>query len=135
VEAQSLILALNETRKTLLASRLLLSHGPGARPASLAASILPGDGVWMDDCNHIDTTGTQAALDLVFLDAAHRVVAVVSNLRPGIACPRVEDAVGVLQLAAGTIELSKTKKGDQVALEPIVPRPVQEAAAVRASRN
>jgi hypothetical protein len=135
VEAQSLILALNETRKTLLASRLLQVRGSEAGLASLAANIHPGDGVWIDDCDQVDTTGMRASLDLLFLDAGYRVVAVVTNLRPGSACPQVERAVGVLQLAAGTIQLSQTQKGDHVVLEPIVTQSVREAAGARAQRS
>jgi hypothetical protein len=135
VEAQSLILALNETRKTLLASRLLVVQGSEARPASLATEILPGDGVWIADCGRLDTAGTRVSIDLLFLDAAHRVLTAVTNLPPGSACPRIEEAIGVLQLAPGTIQLSKTREGDQVVLEPIVPRPTSEAASIRAPRS
>jgi hypothetical protein len=135
VEAQSLILALNETRKTLLASRLLLVRGSEARLAAFVPNIHPGDGVWIDDCDQVDTTGMRASLDLLFLDAAYRVVAAVTNLRPGSICPRVDRAVGVLQLAAGTIQLSQTQKGDHVVLEPIVTESVREAAGARAQRT
>jgi uncharacterized protein len=135
VEAPSLILALNETRKTLLASRLLVVRGSEIRLASLAANIRPGDGVWIDGCDRIDTSGMRAAFDVLFLDAEHRVVAVVPNLRPGSKYPKVESAVGVLQLADGTIRLSQTEKGDHVSLEPIVPRAASEVAGARASRG
>ena len=135
MEAQSLILALNETRKTLLASRLLLVRGSAARVAALVANIHPGDGVWIDECDQVDTTGMRASLDLLFLDAGHRVVAAVTNLRPGSACPQVDRAVGVLQLAAGTIQLSQTEKGDHVVLEPIVTESVREAAGAHAQRT
>ena len=135
MEAQSLILALNETRKTLLASRLLLVRGSEAMLASLVANIHPGDGLWIDDCDEVDTAGMRASLDLLFLDAGHRVVAAVTNLRAGSACPKVERAVGVLQLAAGTIQLSQTQKGDYIVLEPIVTQSVREAAGARAQRS
>ena len=38
-------------------------------------------------------------------------------------------------LAAGTIQLSQTQKGDHVVLEPIVTQSVREAACARASRG
>ena len=135
MEAQSLILALNETRKTLLASRLLVVNGSDVGLASLAANILPGDGVWVDGCGRVDTSAMRAAADLVFLDADRRVVAVVSNLRPRSDLSEVGSAAGVLQLAPGTIRLSQTQKGDHVVLEPIAPRAMAEAAGARASRG
>lgn len=135
VESHSLILALNETRKTLLASRLLLGRGSQRRSASLGGDIRPGDGIWIEGCNSIDTSSMQASVDVVFLDSAHRVVGVASNVRPGSQVPLVEAAVGVLELASGTIRLSHTQKGDQVALEPIVSDATGEAALARVSRS
>lgn len=135
VADHSLILALNETRKTLLASRLMISDHSKQRAATLAENILPGDGVWIEACNQVDTSLIRASLDLLFLDSDHRVVAAVTDVRPGSACPEVEKAVGVLELAAGTIQLSQTEKGDHVVLEPIVPPRTSEPANARTSRT
>jgi hypothetical protein len=134
VADHSLILALNETRKTLLASRLMISDRSKQRAAT-AENILPGDGVWIEACNQVDTSLMRASLDLLFLDSDHRVVAAVTDVRPGSACPEVEKAVGVLELAAGTIQLSQTEKGDHVVLEPIVPPRTSEPANARTSRS
>jgi uncharacterized protein len=48
--------------------------------------------------------GMRYAIDVAFLDDAHRVVAVVSRLAPGRISPKVRDATSVLELPAGTIE-------------------------------
>jgi uncharacterized membrane protein (UPF0127 family) len=48
--------------------------------------------------------GMRYAIDVVFLDDAHRVVALVSRLAPGRISPKVRDATSVLELPAGTIE-------------------------------
>jgi uncharacterized protein len=135
VTDHSLILALNETRKTLLASRLMISDRSKQRAATLAENILPGDGVWIEACNHVDTSLVRASLDLLFLDSDHRVVAAVTDVRPGSACPEVEKAVGVLELAAGTIRLSQTEKGDHVVLEPIVSPRTSDPANARTSHS
>lgn len=117
----ALILALNETRKTLLASRLHVG-GPAVIDALPAKpDMLPGDGVWIEACNRVDTSSMPVSLDLVFLDSDHRVVGAMTSLRPGSPCPAVEGAVGVLELAAGTIRRTQTRRGDRVLLEPIVP--------------
>jgi hypothetical protein len=135
VADHSLILALNETRKTLLASRLMVADRSTQRSEAVAARILPGDGVWIEACNRIDTSRMRVSLDLLFLDSDYRVLAAVTDVRPGSACPQVEQAVGVLELAAGTIQLSQTEKGDRVALEPIVPPPSSEPINARGSRS
>jgi hypothetical protein len=135
VETNSLILALNETRKTLLASRLLLARASERRAAALAGDIRPGDGIWTEACDSIDTSGMRAPVDVVFLDSDRRVVGTVSNVRPGKELPVMEEAAGVLELAAGTIQLSQTRKGDQVVLEPIVSRTSAEPPPARVSRS
>lgn len=121
VESHSLVLALNETRKTLLASRLLIAKGAHGLATTAAENICPGDGVWIEACNSIDTSSVREPLDLLFLDSKHRVVATVPNLGRGARCPEVEEAAGVLEVAAGTIRLSQTEKGDHIVLEAISP--------------
>jgi hypothetical protein len=117
----SLIFALNETRKTLLASRLHLAYGPQEAYRRPATQMLPGDGVWVEACDHIDTSKLTAALDLLFLDPDHQVIAAVKGVRPGASSPEVSGAVGVLKLPAGTIVSSQTEEGDQIVLDPVHP--------------
>jgi uncharacterized protein len=135
VADHSLILALNETRKTLVASRLMIARRSNRRSDALAERILPGDGVWIEACNRVDTSGMRVSLDLLFLDSDYRVLAAVTDVRPGSACPEVEKAIGVLELAAGTIQLSQTEKGDHVVLEPIVAPASNDPVNARASRS
>lgn len=129
--AAALILALNETRKTLLASRLHVAESAERDSALPRPDILPGDGVWIRACNRIDTSTLPAPLDLLFLGADHRVVAAVADLGRGSRCPVVEEAVGVLELAAGTIRRTQTRRGDRVLLEPVV----ADASRARALRR
>ena len=136
VADHSLILALNETRKTLLASRLMIANRSKRFSDARAGRILPGDGVWIEACKRVDTSGMRFSLDLLFLGSDNRVLAAVTDVAPGSACPEVEEAVGVLELAAGTIQLSQTEKGDHVVLEAIVPPPPSdEPIGARASRS
>jgi hypothetical protein len=135
VAAQSLILALNETRKTLLASRLMIADHSRRRDTTVVDTILPGDGVWIEPCKRVDTSGMRASLDLLFLDSDRRVVAAVADVPPGSACAEVEKATGVLELAAGTIRLTQTETGDHVVLEPIVAPPAEGPFATRGSRS
>jgi hypothetical protein len=132
-EANRLILALNETRKTLLASRLhVMAKSP--RPASVEVEdIRPGDGVLFEKWAEADARKLHAPLDLVFLDANHRVLA-LGHLKAGRGWPAVNGAVSLLGLASGTIRLTDTRKGDHIVLEPIVPRATQEAPATRLPR-
>ena len=47
--------------------------------------------------------GMRYAIDVVFLDDAHHVVALVTELAPGRISPKVHAATSVIELPAGTI--------------------------------
>ncbi len=111
------MLALNETKKTVLASRL--RREPSV-DASRTLDIRPGDGIWLEDCRRIDTSAIAFSLELVFLDEQRRVVAIVPDLRKGMRCPEVNEAASVLRVAVGTAVLTRTQKGDRILIEPIV---------------
>ena len=96
VKAFVVILALNETRKTLIASGLQKASGGFSLEAN-----------------------ERAAVDLLFLDENSRVIDSVSDLRPGAPTPAVVGAVSVLELPGGTIRYSQTEKGDRIAIEAV----------------
>jgi hypothetical protein len=114
------VLVLNETRKTLLASRLHWARPGRVHHELRGRKILPGDGIWLEACDQVHTTGMAAPLDLLFLDADHRVVEKISHLPPGSSSPRVPVACGVLELPAGTIRSTQTEIGDRILIEAIV---------------
>jgi uncharacterized protein len=114
------ILALNETRKTLLASRLRMARSVGARRGANGGRILPGDGLWIESCRQVNTSGMDSSLDLLFLDADHRVVEKVTSMPPGAVSPEVSRAMGVLELPEGTIPATQTEIGDRILIEAIV---------------
>ncbi len=111
------MLALNETKKTVLASRL---RREPSTDGSAALDIRPGDGIWLEGCKRIDTSSIAISLELVFLDEERRVVAIVPEVRKGMLCPEVTEAASVLQVAVGTTRLTRTQKGDRILIEPIV---------------
>ena len=129
-----MILALNETRKTLLASRLLVVEQELIAGGDYASDIRPGDGVWLEPCGSIDTRSIRVPVDLLFLDADHRVLAAVSEMRARTDLPAIPGALAVLALAPGTIRLSKTREGDHIALDPIAQPNGAELPTTRAPR-
>ena len=113
------VLVLNETRKTLLASRLRVQPAVEPRRFRAGGPILPGDGLWVEHGNQIDSTGMPTALDLLFLDADHRVVELITAMAPGSLSPVVPHATGVLELPPGTIPSTRTQIGDHILIEAI----------------
>jgi len=118
---KGVILALNETRKTLLASRLHVLDKEAMTRGEYVSEIRPGDGLWLEPCEAVDTRSLRAPIDLVFVDADHRVLAVMDLLRTRSEDLLIPGAIAILALAAGTIRLSQTREGDRISLDPIAP--------------
>ena len=65
--------------------------------------------------------GMRYTIDVVFLDDAHHVVALVSDLAPGRISPKVRDATSVLELPAGTIARSGLAVGARLEITDVSP--------------
>ena len=129
-----MILALNETRKTLIASGLAKSRERTSKPVVHEPAISGGGGVWIEDCRQVDATGMNTAVDVIFLDAASRVISGASEIRPGGKTPEVEGAVSALALPSGTIRYSQTEPGDRIAIETVGAELPRAASVGRRSR-
>ncbi len=81
------------------------------------ARLDDGEGLLIMPCRGVHTWGMRFAIDIVALDQAGVVVDAVSALRPWrIRLPR-PGARSVLELPAGSLARSNTKRGDRIALE------------------
>lgn len=70
-------------------------------------------GVWFDRCSIVHSIGMQMPIDLVFLDAAFRIV----ELRPDWGATRIArcpEADSVLEVAAGAVVRLRWRVGDQL---------------------
>jgi hypothetical protein len=74
-----------------------------------------GEGLWIIPCEAVHTFFMKFALDLIYLDRKHRVKSVVRAVRPWrfSACL---SAHSILELPVGTIDRTKTEKGDELEL-------------------
>jgi uncharacterized membrane protein (UPF0127 family) len=120
--------ARNLTRGSELASHVELAASFGARFRGLMgrASLAPGAGLWLTETSNIHMFFMRLPIDAVFLgrpavDGTRRVVAVHANLRPwtGIVW-YARGANGCLELPARTAEVTGTRPGDLVMLEPLM---------------
>jgi protein-S-isoprenylcysteine O-methyltransferase Ste14/uncharacterized membrane protein (UPF0127 family) len=78
------------------------------------------EGLWITPSNQVHTIGMRYALDLVFVDAENRVVAVEENVAPGRIVRKVRTANSVLELPAGAIERLAVAEGARLMVEPDV---------------
>ncbi len=126
---------LNITRKTKIAVQVALADTSQARRVGLLnhAQLEPGEGLYIPARSWlpftvIHTVRMKFTIDVFFLDAQHRVVA-LDTLPPN----RIlwsSGARGVLETAAGTIPLSQTEIGDIIEMSP-----TESASRIRKDRE
>jgi uncharacterized membrane protein (UPF0127 family) len=104
----------------VLAERLRAAHTHWTRLKGLLGtrSLEPGEGLWIKPCKQVHMFGMRYAIDVVFLDDAHRVVHVIDGLAPGKISPKVRDATSVLELPAGTVARTGLTVGTRIEIEP-----------------
>ena len=96
-----------------------VARTPGARLRGwLGLRSAPRErGLWLVPCDAVHTIGMQFALDLVFVDAAGRVLRIDHHVAPW----RLRVCIGafsVVEMDAGTAEEIGLAVGDELALQP-----------------
>jgi uncharacterized membrane protein (UPF0127 family) len=112
------LLVRNATRGTTLAEHADIADAPSTRRKGLLGrkSLNQGEGLWIVPCQAVHCWGMQFAIDVVYLDRKRRVRKVTPNLKPW----RLSLCLtghSVLELPAGTIELTNTRCGDQLTFD------------------
>lgn len=103
----------------LLAQSLEIAATRSARRRGLMGrdGLAPGDALWIVPSRGVHTCGMRFAIDVVALDARGVVVDVVTDLRPWrLRLPR-PGTLGVLELPAGTVRMSRTRLGHRISFD------------------
>jgi uncharacterized protein len=127
--APATLRARNVTRGSVLAGSVEDAAGLWGKFMGLMGrpSLAEGSGLWLPESNGIHMMFMRFPIDAVFLsrpdparDGARSVVAVRERLPAwrGLV-PLIRGAHGVLELPVGTIAVTGTAVGDEVALEPV----------------
>src|ERR1700685_3960805 len=74
----------------------------------------PDDGIWLSPSRGIHTIGMLFAIDLVYLDAANRVIHLVEHLGPFRISPIRIKCASILELKSRAIYSSNTQVGDDL---------------------
>jgi uncharacterized membrane protein (UPF0127 family) len=106
---------LNLTREVVLAHCVeVADHGAARRRGLLGRNSLPpGEGLWIVPCESVHTFGMKFPIDLVYLDRNKKV----KKIRNGVPPWRLSaclSAHSVIELASGTVEMTRTKPGDKL---------------------
>jgi uncharacterized membrane protein (UPF0127 family) len=77
----------------------------------------PDEGLWLEPCSAVHTIGMRIPVDIVLLNASHRVVAIVPNACP--MCPIISHpgTTVVIELASGSAKRSAIAIGHQLRLQ------------------
>ena len=127
--------AVNRTRGTFLGVDIKRADRLRARLLGLYRhrNLSLGDGVWLVPCNNIQTIGMKYSIDVVFLDAEHRVVRVYTRVKPGRVIWWVPRARSAVEVPAGAVESSETRPGDRIEFAESLPNGFASASARRKS--
>lgn len=108
--------AANQSRGTLLGTRIILADGWWSRFRGLLgrATLDRGEGLLLRPCRAVHMLGMRMALDIAFLDASGRVVALYPELRPGGRTRWHGAARDALELPPGTLAATGTREGDTI---------------------
>jgi uncharacterized membrane protein (UPF0127 family) len=113
----------NRTRNTLLGTRVAQADSWWSRLRGFIGRDEPrqGEGLLLVNCNAIHTWWMRFDLDVLFLDNRGRVLKMHRSLRPWRMTRRVRGAHYVLEVPSGTIDMSGTQVGDELAWGDPVP--------------
>ena len=108
-----------------LARRLIVADSLFRRMKGLLgrASLAADEGLWICPCNSVHTFGMKFPIDVVFLDAGKRVIALSENLLPNRLTRIHFKAASVLELPAGTIRDVSLTIGDEIGINSYYAKP------------
>jgi len=76
--------------------------------------LKPDDGIWLSPSRGIHTIGMLFAIDVIYLDAANRVIHLVEQMGPFRISPIRIKCASILELKSRSIYLSNTQIGDEL---------------------
>ncbi len=114
---------INVQKKTVVSDHCHFAGSALKRMVGLLnrTSLAQGEGLLIDRCYGIHTFFMRFPIDVLFLDKDYRVMKAVRSLPPW-RTSIVKQAVYVLELPPGTINLSHTAEGDQIQLRATAPQ-------------
>ena len=106
----------NSTKGTVIATDAIIAGTVASRLRGLLgrASLPPGEAMVITQCRAIHMFFMRFSVDALFVDAQGSVIGVVKHIRPFRMSPYFWKASYVIEMPVGTIEQSRTGKGDRI---------------------
>lgn len=110
----------NKSRECFLSLGVTVANTTLSRLKGLIGrfNLRSDEGIWIVPSSGVHTLGVMMPLDLIYLDAAHRVIHVVEHFPTFRIAPIRADSESVLELPTHTIYSSQTQVGDQLLICP-----------------
>lgn len=116
-DADDIVRCVNLSKGTVVAERVVWATGAAKRRGLLGRNKLGmHEGMYLVPCQWIHMFGMRFPIDVAFLGADGRVLAVHLNLQPNRLSRPVLRAEGVLELGTGALRASQTDVGDWLEL-------------------
>ena len=106
----------NKTQESFLSLNVRPADTPFARLRGLVGifRLKSDEGIWVTPSQGVHTIGVLFAIDLIYLDADHRVIHLVESFGSFRIGPLRTNCSSVLELPTKTIYSSQTKVGDEL---------------------
>jgi len=112
----------NASRQVVVAHSVKVADQGASRRKGLLGhkGLRLGEGLWIVPCESVHTIGMKFPIDLIYLDRDLKVKKVVHEV-PRWRLSACFSAHSVLELAAGSVRPTQTKRGDQLRFQPVSP--------------
>src|SRR5580698_4539852 len=106
----------NRNREAFLGLRVAPADTLTTRLKGLLGRVRlkPDDGIWLSPSRGIHTIGMLFAIDVIYLDAANRVIHLVEHMGPFRISPIRIKCASILELKSRAIYSSNTQVGDEL---------------------
>lgn len=107
----------NTTRQTVLATTILRADSPLTRMRGLLGrnAFPKGEALIIIPCQSVHMFFMQFSIDVIFVDQHKCIIGFCKNLRPFMLSPIFWKSSCAIELPTGTIDLTKSQIGDQLA--------------------
>jgi uncharacterized membrane protein (UPF0127 family) len=135
--AKRRVCVFNQTRQSFLSLDTTVADNQFSRLKGLLGrrELKSDEGLWLVPCQGIHTIGLFFPIDVVYLDAEHRVVHLIEHLKPFRLTSLRRNCRSVLELPVRTIFESETRVGDQLTLSTVSQWEADAAARAEAQRE
>lgn len=107
---------INKTRNTVLAEEAIVADTPWQRMKGLLGrkDLKKGEALIIKPCNSIHSCFMRFAIDVIFADSNHKIIGIITHLKPWRFSGIYLSAKFCIELPAGTVDSTHPSIGDSL---------------------